>query len=122
MRTQGVKWLLSLCLSHMANNAGENASLVILGRFWSLTQKVFAQSDNAKAIFEQVTGLSWCSYSDTRWYSKYECLSINYIKFQFLPQVYSKLAEKKISIGNSGKLLEMVTHESTSRYLATELS
>jgi hypothetical protein len=50
-----IVWMLSLCLSHSTNNGGDEASFVILHQFWTLIQKCFSQSDNAKIIWEKHT-------------------------------------------------------------------
>ena len=76
-----VKWFMNLCLSHLANNAGECANFIILSQVWSLVQKIFANSDNAKKEWESMTGTAWKTYSETRWYSKFEVLQDIYIKF-----------------------------------------
>ena len=43
-----LNWFTNLCLSHLANNAGNCAKFVILSQVWSLLQKIFKNSDNAK--------------------------------------------------------------------------
>ena len=58
-KDHGVEWLLLLCLSHVANNAGDQVGFVILEQFWKLLQKVFSHSENAKPIYEKVMGESW---------------------------------------------------------------
>ena len=40
--------LVLLCISHCANNAGEQANALTLEYFWKLIMKVFASSDAAK--------------------------------------------------------------------------
>jgi hypothetical protein len=51
-----IVWMLCLCLSHSTNNGGDEASFVILHQFWTLVQKCFSLSDNAKIIWEKHTG------------------------------------------------------------------
>jgi hypothetical protein len=51
-----IVWMLCLCLSHSTNNGGDEASFVILHQFWTLIQKCFSQSENAKIIWEKHTG------------------------------------------------------------------
>jgi hypothetical protein len=47
-KSYDIVWMLCLCLSHSTNNGRDEASFVILCQFWTLIQKSFSQSDNAK--------------------------------------------------------------------------
>lgn len=51
-----IVWMLCLCLSHSTNNGGDEASFAILHQFWTLIQKCFSLSDNAKIRWEKHTG------------------------------------------------------------------
>jgi len=121
-KDQGVNWMLLLCLSHMANNAGKETEFVLVEKFWKLLQKVFAHSENAKSIFAEVMGESWTSFSDTRWYSKYEIIASLAPKWSSLPGLFTSLIKADAAAGNAGKLLAMVQHPSESKLLAIELA
>ena len=49
------KRFISLCMSHMSNNAGEKANAPTLEYFWSLLMKVFSTSEIAKVICDRFT-------------------------------------------------------------------
>jgi hypothetical protein len=119
---QDVEWLLLLCLSHMANNAGKQTDFVLIEQFWKLLQKVFSKSENAKSIFEKVMDERWRSYSETRWYSKYEVLASLYGKWSSLPALFRRLITDDAAVTNSGKLLDMLEDRSISKMLAIELA
>jgi hypothetical protein len=46
---------VSLCMSHLSNNAGEKATAPTLEYFWSLLMKVFSTSEIAKVIYDCLT-------------------------------------------------------------------
>jgi hypothetical protein len=46
--------MLCRCFWHCANNAGDEAGFPTLDQFWALLQKIFALSEGARVIFEQV--------------------------------------------------------------------
>lgn len=117
-----VNWLLFLCMAHMTNNAGDKTSFVTLELFWKLIMKVFPSSEKAKDIFREMFESRMKNYSDIRWYCKYEILSDLCPLWKFLPNLFTKLIEEKICVGNAGKLLEMVLCPRTSRLLAIELA
>ena len=100
---------MNLCLSHLANNAGECANFIILSQVWSLVQKIFKNSDNAKKEWESMTGLgtaAWKTYSETRWYSKFEVLQDIYIKFAYLDPFLVRLIATKTSVANANRLIK----------------
>jgi hypothetical protein len=98
-----VSRFVSLCISHAANNAGAEASFILLALFWSLIQKIFSQSDKAKQNWKDVTETSWKSYSETRWYSKYEVIESISFFFPDMLTVITKNVKDGISPRNSAK-------------------
>ena len=113
---------VAICLSHCSNNAGNQASFVILDLFWSIVQKVFCQSEQARDEWVTTTGISYPTYSETRWYSKYKWYEVVLPVFPDLITVARNLIKKKISPANSGKLYAMMTEPGTSWYLKIQLS
>ena len=97
---------MNLCLSHLANNAGECANFIILSQVWSLVQKIFKNSDNAKKEWESMTGTAWKTYSGTLWYSKFEVLHDIYIKFAYLDPFLVRLIATKTSVANANRLIK----------------
>ena len=96
------------CFAHMTCNAGDCASFVLLELFWTYLQKVFAQSTAAQDEWRDVTGFSWPTYSETRWFSLYEVLEKISDLFPDLLTVMTRVATKKISPANSSKLLNLL--------------
>jgi hypothetical protein len=117
-----IVWMLCLCLSHSTNNGGDEASFVILHQFWTLIQKCFSQSDNAKIIWEKHTKQPWKTYSTTRWFSKYEVFEFLSALFSSLEAVIFKLIASKVSPMSASKLLELINHDIKSWYLKIELA
>ena len=112
-----LNWFTNLCLSHLANNAGNCAKFVILSQVWSLLQKIFKNSDNAKTEWENITGSAWKSYSETRWYSEFEVLKDMYYKFPDLEPFLLRLIETNTSVANANRLYEMLIDEVKGRFI-----
>ena len=117
-----INWFTNLCLSHLANNAGNCAKFVILSQVWSLIQKIFKNSDNAKTEWETMTGSAWKSYSETRWYSQFEVLKDVYDKFLDLEPFLLRLIDTNTSVANANRLYEMLTDEVKRRFIKIELA
>ena len=49
-----LNWFMNLCLSHLDNDTGDCANFIILSQVWSLVQKTFKNSDNAKKEWESM--------------------------------------------------------------------
>lgn len=100
--TQGsAQRFVVLCISHALSNAGDEAKFVLLSLFWTLVQKTFASSPEAKAIWADTTGKSWLDHSDTRWYSKYDVFELVSNFFGDLLSVVEKIVAKGIAGANS---------------------
>jgi len=110
------------CLSHMICNAGDSASFVLLELFWSYLQKIFAQSTQAQDEWFNVTGTKWPTYSETRWFSKYDVMEKLAKYFPDLLTVITGIAKKKVSPANSSKLLNLLLDPLKSRKLKIQLS
>ena len=119
--SQKVRWYRNLCLSHCTNNGGELATFPALSTMWTLLQKVFA-GDNSKIIWQKETNSAWLTYSDTRWFSKYDVYEDLFNHFGDLRAVLENVIKKKYSPANTGKLLLLVTDEGTKWYATIELS
>ncbi len=147
--TDALKRFASTCLSHCASNAGkcmdccvsfkyhsvnliqscviwhttgDEAHFVQLDLFWTLIQKVFSMSDAAKEEWFQVTGTHWPTYSEIRWYSKYEVLEVLFKYFPDMERVMIRVARKGISPRNSSKLLKLLYDDCFVWYLKIQLS
>ena len=117
-----VSRMISLCLSHCANNAGEQAGFVLLDLFWTLIQKIFSQSQQAQDTWRLVTGEAWPTYSETRWYSKFEVMQKLADYFPDLLTIMTKLVSAKVASQNSAKLLNLLLDHKKSWQLQIELA
>ena len=116
------EWLLSYCMSHLACNAGDEAGFPLLNKLWSLLQKVFAHSTNAKDIFFEVSGMRWLTYSETRWFSKYDVFELLMKIFSDLLTVMTRIVTVKTSQANSATLLNLLLDPARSNQLKIELA
>ena len=92
--SQKVWWYRNLCLSHCTNNGGDLATFPALATMGALLQKVFA-GDNSKIIWQQQTKSAWLTYSDTRWFSKYDVYEDLFTRFGDLSGVLENVIKKK---------------------------
>ena len=60
------------CFSHTANNTGKHFQFETLRDFGSLWINLFSHSAKAGMLWKQLTGASVKTYSETRWWSKWE--------------------------------------------------
>ena len=117
-----IEWLIALCLSHCANNAGEVAGFPLLDRFWSLLQKIFSQSQGAQDTFFEVTGMEWPTHSETRWFSKYDVLEKLSKLFPDILTIMTKVVAKKLSKANAHALLNLLLDPAKKIQLEIELA
>lgn len=82
---------------------------------------MFKLSDRAKQIFEEVTGKSWETYSETRWYSKYEVFEVLARLWPDMLTVTMQIVAEKVSKTSAPKLLLMLTDEATMWYLKIQM-
>jgi len=106
----------------MIYTTGEQASFVQLDSFWTLVQKVFSHSDNARDEWYKVTDTQFPTHSNIRWYSKYDVLKVFYDYFPDMLTVVTNVTNEGISSSNAPKLLRMLLDEAQMWYLKIELS
>eukprot|EP00941_MAST-03F_sp_MAST-3F-sp1_P005521 g5521.t1 len=117
------------CFSHTINNAGKRLfeetltqSFVFLRLFWNRFQKITKNSRTAKDEFKRVTGESLLSYSNTRWWSKYDCLAQISNVFDKLLLWIDGIKEKVIKPDSALKLYAMLLDDSNLHFLKVELA
>ena len=64
------KMLSVVCFSHTLDNVGKHFKVPDLLSFGSLWIRLFKHSHRAKLIWQELTGRTPKSYSETRWWSK----------------------------------------------------
>lgn len=63
------------CFSNTLNNVGEHLNTPTLDEFVRSWISLLAHSVKAKIRWKELTGLPVCSYSETRWWSKWELIN-----------------------------------------------
>ena len=61
-----------VCFSHTLDNVGNHFKIPILKEFGSLWMRMFRNSCKAKLLWKDLTGRAPKSYSETRWWSRWE--------------------------------------------------
>ena len=120
--TKGVPRFICLCISHCLNNAGDKARFVLLDYFWGLLQKVFSNSADAKAHWQDQTGMKWIEYSDNCWYAKYDVVEFISRYFPDLLLVIKAIITKGISPANATKLFSLLLDDMKCHQLKIELA
>jgi hypothetical protein len=109
-----VKLMMTLCVSHWGNNAGQEAGSPCLYRYWTnILEKIFAYFEKAKTIWEEENGVSWKTFTENRWYSPYEVFAAIYLNFACNERVAICLVNKELAPRNSSCLLKMLQDPST---------
>ena len=69
------------CSSHAIDHVGEKFHAAILSSFVSNWIKLFGHSPKAQLLWKQQTGRSMATYSDIRWWSKWEVMKQILVQF-----------------------------------------
>lgn len=86
-------------------HAGEHFQTPTLDEFLRLWIGFFARSPHARLLWKERTGLSMATYSETRWWSRYEVLKQILLYFG---DILPFLMENEISLANRSKLLSIL--------------
>ena len=125
-----LNWFKNLCLSQLANDAGDCAEFVILSQVSSLLHKIFENPDNdiAQIEWQEITATPWKRYSysdadaDTRWYSEFEVMHDVYLKFAHLKPFLHRLIARRTSVAHAYRLYKMLSDDVKSQYIKIELA
>lgn len=114
-----------LCISHLLSNAGhelmKNGCHPVLNYAWAIFQKVL-KSDAASNKFAELAGETVMSYSDIKWWSKFDCVNQFRIKFDVLLEWAEYLVNNNIAPQSAYKLLDLLSNPSLLHYLKVEMS
>ena len=115
------KMLSVVCFSHTLDNVGNHFKVPDLLSFGSLWIHLFKHSHRAKLIWQELTGRTPKSYSETRWWSKWEAFEQLLLQFgdvqQFLqeaetaklaPQIRETLSDQESQINLQLQLAAIV--------------
>ena len=100
------KMFIVVCFSHTIDNVGNHFKVPDLLSFGSLWIRLFKNSHRAKLIWQELTGRTPKSYSETRWWSKWEVFEQLLVEFgdveqflqeadtaKFVPQIVPQIRE-----------------------------
>ena len=75
------------CFSHILDHVGEKMATPHLEKFMKSWVSHFAHSARSRIAFKAITGQFHTSYSETRWWSKYEMMVQVHDLFGDIPEV-----------------------------------
>ena len=107
------------CFSHTIDHVGERFVTPVLEEFSKCWISLFAHSPHARLLWREKTGRSMATYSETRWWSRWEVLKQVMLYFG---DVLPFLQENGIAPANRGKLLAILTDPHRSARLHVELA
>ena len=110
------------CYSHTLDHVGQKFNTPVLDDFIRLWISLFSHSPRMRFKWKELTGKSMASFSDTRWWSRWEVC--NQVLCQFgdvLPFLESN-ASANFSPGTTLKLLQLLGDRQQSTYLQLELA
>lgn len=108
------------CYSHTLDRVGEQFKVPTLDEFGKYWVSLFAHSPRARLLWKERTGQSATTYSETRWWSKWEVLKQVMLLFgDVLPFLQENV---DISPGTRGKLLAIFSNPQNRAYLLVELA
>ena len=109
-----------VCFSHTLNNAGLRFHFPTLDEFGQLWISLFSHSARAKLAWKLLTGVAIKSYSETRWWSKWEML--NQLCTNFADVQPFLQANRDISPKTTDRLLLILEDEDDRISLELELA
>ena len=91
------KMLSVVCFSHTLDNVGNHFKVPDLLSFGSLWIRLFKHSHRAKLIWQELTGRTQKSYSETRWWSKWEVFEQLLVQFGDVEQFLQEAEAAKLA-------------------------
>ena len=106
------------CISHTLDHVGEKLHTPVLDEFMTNLISLFSRSPKARLIWKSQTGISFVSYSSTRWWSKFELIKQVHNLF---PDVCTFVRNDELP-STARKLLATVEDSASLRKLQMELA
>ena len=101
--------LIVVCFSHTLDNVGNHLAIPTLLQFGNLWIRLFSHSDQAKLAWQDLTGRRPKSYSETRWWLKWEVYQQLLEQFGDVCGFLEMAKEKKICAQIVPQLLEIMS-------------
>ena len=108
------------CYSHTIDHVGEKFHTPHLAEFMRLWISLFSHSPRTQFAWKELTGKSMASYSDTRWWSRWEVC--NQVLLQFGDVHSFLLSHPDFSPVTTSKLLDILDNTQKATYLQLELA
>ena len=114
-----------LCICHLSSCAGNelfsDGTLPVLALFWRTLQSVL-RSKRACDLWANRTGTSPPSYSEIKWWNKFDCVELFQKEFDHLLPWGMQLLEEGIALESSGKLVNLLANPGLVHYLRIEMN
>lgn len=107
------------CFAHTLDHVGEKFCTPVLSEFISLWISLFSHSPKCRLIWKTQTKIAMQSYSNTRWWSRFEVM--HQVMVQFGDIEYF-LRNEEVSSVTSSKLLEIICNVQRKYTLQLELA
>ena len=107
------------CYSHTLDHVGEKFVTPHLDEFGKAWVGIFAHSPKARLLWRERTGRSIATYSETRWWSRWEVLKQ---VMQYFGDVAPFLRENELAPANRGKILAIMDDLQKRSRLQVELA
>ena len=107
------------CFSHTLDHVGDHFIVPILDDFSKAWISIFAHSSKARLLWREKTGRAMATYSETRWWSRWEVLHQVMLYFG---DIVSFLQEGDFSPANRGKILGILGDPQKKILLQIELA
>ena len=107
------------CFSHTIDHVGDHFVVPILDDFSRLWIGIFAHSPKARLLWREKTGRTMSTYSETRWWSRWEVLHQTMLYFG---DIAPFLQENDLSPAGRGKILAILADPQKKILLQIELA
>ena len=109
------------CFSHTLDRVGENMKTPVLDGFIKHWISLFSHSPKTRLAWASMTGLSFTSYSNTRWWSQYEVIKKVHDSFADVSD-FLQNPDSDLPRATSQKLIDILKNPPTLRKLKMELA
>ena len=116
------KMLKVVCFSHTLDNVGNHLVIPTLVEFGSLLIRMFHHSCKAKLLWKDLTGQTPRSYSETRWWSKWEVYHQLIVQFGDVERFMEEAKDAKVCPQLMPQLQAILSHPQRLMSLKLELA
>ncbi|KAK3725261.1 hypothetical protein QZH41_001278 [Actinostola sp. cb2023] len=111
-----------VCFSHTLDNVGNHFEIPTLKEFGSLWIRMFRNSCKAKLLWKDLTGRAPKSYSETRWWSRWEVYQQLMVQFGDLERYMEEAKDAKVCPKILPQLQEILSDPQQHMLLKLELA